>query len=67
MLWPFSTARKASPATAAGPRPGSHGLRLCGMVEEPRHQNISGVMTFCGRGPTSAERMVSAALSLVSS
>jgi hypothetical protein len=29
--------------------------------------DISGVMTFCSRGPTSAARMVSAALSLVSS
>ncbi|MGH8431173.1 MAG: hypothetical protein ACREUF_12300, partial [Solimonas sp.] len=28
-----------------------------------RDQNISGVMRFCGRGPTSAARMVSAALS----
>src|SRR5262249_6077350 len=37
-------------------------------LEDPRldHQNISGVMTFCGRGPTSAARMVSAARRRVS-
>ena len=33
----------------------------------PPRQNISGVMTFCGRGPTIAARMVSADLSRMSS
>ena len=43
------------------------GLRLCGMSRSRAPQNISGVMTFCGRGPTIAARMVSADFSRMSS